>query len=151
MELRAKASISWMCPEKSADMYLSGRSRKTFPTYEIAWRKMWCHAKEIGKMVWLWSDMEFAGHLILLNDNGASENMFKQASAVMTMLKDCVQLETLTNSSVVQNVKCGVMKEARERAVKKGRKEKSVMTINHVRLLIGTLFRKPTVKVKPSD
>ena len=53
MELRAKASISWMCSEKFADMYLAERSRKTFPTYRIAWRKMWCHAREIGKTVWL--------------------------------------------------------------------------------------------------
>ena len=95
--------------------------------------------------------MEFAGHIILINNNGASENMFKQASTVMTMLKDCVQLDPLTGLSVVRNVKRGGMKEARERAVKKGNKERSVMTVNHVRLLIGTLFKKPVVKVKPSD
>ena len=141
-----KGLISWMDSEKFADMYLAGRSRKTFPTYELAFCKMWCNTKEIGRMVFYWSDMELAGHLDVLNKNEALENMIKQASAVMMMLKDCVQLETLTNSSVVQNVKCGVMKEARERAVKKGRKEKSVMTINHVRLLIGTLFRKPRLK-----
>ena len=61
--------------------------------------------------------MEFAGHLILLNECNATKNMFKQASAVMSLLKEAVELESLSSLKVVQNVKRGVMKAARERAV----------------------------------
>ena len=82
-------------------MYLAGRSKKTFPTYNQAFRKLWCHGIEIGKMVFWWTDMEFAGHLILLNECNATENMFKQASAVVSLLKEAVELESLAGSKVV--------------------------------------------------
>ena len=47
--------------------------------------------------------------------------MFKQVSAVMTMIKELVGLETVTNSRIVQNVKKGCLKDAKERAAKKGK------------------------------
>ena len=97
-----KAEISWMSPGKFVDMFLAGRSKKTFLTYEMAFRKLWVHAREIGKLCFYWSDMDFAGHLILLNDNKATENIIKQASAVMSLLKEVVQMDTLSKSSVVQ-------------------------------------------------
>ena len=34
----------WMDPEALAEMYLEGRSRKTFPTYNCAFRKLWVHS-----------------------------------------------------------------------------------------------------------
>ena len=49
--------------------------------------------------------MEFAGHLVLLNETEASANMIKQASAVMTLLKELVGLEKVVGSSVAWNVK----------------------------------------------
>ena len=39
--------------------------------------------------------MESTGHLVPLNDNEALVNMFKQASAMMTLLKELVGLETV--------------------------------------------------------
>ena len=144
MELRATVSVGWIDPVRFTDMYLAGRSKKTFPTYNQAFRKLWCHGNEIGKLVFRWTDMDFAGHLVLLNDCNATVNMFKQASAVMTLLKEAVGLESLSESRVVQNVKKGVMKEARLRAVARGKRVRSVMTIDHVRLLIGKLCKKPT-------
>ena len=73
-----------MDTEKFVDHYLEERSRNTFPTYEMAFRKLCVHGNEIGKLVFWWNDLEFAGHLVLLNENEASVNMFKQAYAVMT-------------------------------------------------------------------
>ena len=90
--------------------------------------------------------MEFAGHLILLNENEAPVNMIKQASTVMTLLKELVGLETVVGSSIVKNVKKGCMK-AGDRATKKGKKERTVMTLDHVRLLIGRFYKKPAKKV----
>ena len=87
--------------EKFVDPYLAGRSRNTFLTYEMAFRKLWVHGNEIGKLVFWWSDLEFVGHLVLFNENGASVNMFKQASAVMIMMKKLVGFETGTNSGIV--------------------------------------------------
>ena len=91
--------------------------------------------------------MEFAGHLILLNENEVSMNMIKQASAVMTLLKELVGLETVVGSSIVKNVKKGCMKAAGDRATNKGKKEKTVMTLDHVRLLIGRFYKRPANKV----
>ena len=54
--------------------------------------------------------MDFARHLVLLNDNEVSVNMFKQASAVMTLLKELVGLDTVVSSSVVKIVKRGCVK-----------------------------------------
>ena len=43
------------------------------------------------------------------------------------------------------------MKEARERAVARGKRVRSVMTIDHVRLFIGKLYKKPARKVRQVD
>ena len=135
-------SVRWISPVRFTNMYLAGRSKKTFPTYNQAFRKLWCHGREIGKLVFWWTDMEFAGHLVLLNECNATENMFKQASVVVSLLKEAVELESLAGSKVVQNLKRGVMKEARERAVANGKCVRSVMTIDHIRLFIGKLYKK---------
>ena len=87
--------------------------------------------------------MDFAGHLVLLNEIEASVNMFKQASAVLTLLKELVGLETVIGSSIVKTVKRGCIKSARDRVAKKGKKERTVMTIDHVKLLIGRFYKKP--------
>ena len=76
LKLRVE-SITWVDAEKFVDHYLAGRSRNTFLTYEMAFRKFWVHGNEIGMLVFWWNDLEFAGHLVLLNENGASVNMFK--------------------------------------------------------------------------
>ena len=151
MERRAGATISWISAEKFTDMFLAGREKRTFPTYESVWRKMWTHSREIGKCVWSWNDIEMAGHLILLNDNFCTENMVKQSCAVMSCLKEVFEMELLTGSAVLQNVKKAVLKEAKEREVSKGKREKSVMSLQHVRLLIGTLYKKPAERVKPAE
>ena len=95
--------------------------------------------------------MEFSEHLVLLDECNATLNMFKQASAVVTLLKETVEMESLAGSRIVQNVKKGVMKEARERAAARGKRVRSVMTIDHIRLFIGKLYKRPARKVKPAD
>ena len=95
--------------------------------------------------------MEMAGYLVLLNECNATVNMVKQASAVVTLLKEAVELESLASSKLVQTVKRGVMKVARERDIVRRKKVKLVMTLDHVRLFICKLFKKPAVKVKPAD
>ena len=145
------SSVGWMDPEKFVDLFLAGRSEKTFPTYEMAFRKIWVHGAEIGKLPFWWSDMDFAGHLVLLNEIEASVNMFKQASAVLTLLKELVGLETVIGSSIVKTVKRGCIKSARDRVARKGKKERTVMTIDHVKLLIGRFYKKPAKKVCPKD
>ena len=44
------SSVGWMDPEKFVDLFLAGRSKKTFPTYDMAFRKIWVHGAEIGKL-----------------------------------------------------------------------------------------------------
>ena len=53
-----------------------------------------------------------AGYLVLLNDCDATVNMVKQVSAVVTLFKEAVELESLAGSKLVQKVKKGVMKAA---------------------------------------
>ena len=45
------SSVRWMDPEKFVDLFLAGRSKKTFPTYDMAFRKIWVHGAEIGKLL----------------------------------------------------------------------------------------------------
>ena len=47
MELRAGFKIGWVDPESFAEMFLAGRAKTTFPTYDLAFRKLWCHGIEI--------------------------------------------------------------------------------------------------------
>ena len=62
-----------------------------------------------------------------------------------------MELESLVSSRIVQTVKKGVMKSARERDIVRRKKAKSVMSLDHMRLLICKLFKRPAVKVKPAD
>ena len=140
-----------MDPEKFVDLFLAGRSKRTFLTYDMAFRNIWVHGAEIGKLPFWWKDMDFAGHLILLNENEASVNIIKQASAVMTLLKELVGLETVVGSSIVKTVKKGCMKAVGDRVAKKGKKERTVMTLDHVRFLIGRFYRRPAKKVSPQN
>ena len=64
--------------------------------------------------------------------------MIKQASTVMTLL---VGLDTVLGSSIVKTVKKGCVKAAGYRVAKKGKKERTVMTLDYVRLLIGRFTR----------
>ena len=95
--------------------------------------------------------MDMAGYLVLLNDCNATVNMVKQASAVVTLFKEALELESLAGSRLVQTVKRGVMKAARERDIVRKKKVKLVMTLDHVRLFICKLFKRPALKVKPAD
>ena len=151
MELRAGKEIGWIDPEKFAEVYLAGRAKSTFPTYDMAFRKIMFHGLEIGKCVFYWTPMDLAGYLVLLDECNATVNMVKQASAVVTLMKELVELESLASSRIVQTVKKGVMKSARERDLVRKRKVKSVMTLDHVRLFICKLYKRPAVKVKAAD
>ena len=151
MEIRAGKEIGWVDPKKFAEIYLAGRAKSTFPTYDLAFRKIWFHGLEIGKSVFWWTPMDMAGYLVLLDECNATVNMVKQASAVVTLLKESVELESLASSRIVQTVKKGVMKSARERDIVRRRKVKSVMTLDHVRLFICKLYKRPAVKVKAAD
>ena len=95
--------------------------------------------------------MDMAGYLVLLNDCNAMVNMVKQALAVVTLFKEALELESLAGSRLVQTVKRGVMKEARGRDIVRKKKVKSVMTLDHDRLFICKLFKRPALKVKPAD
>ena len=76
--------------------------------------------------------MDMAGYLVLLDECNATVNMVKQASAVVTLLKEAVELESLASSRIVQTVKKGVMKAARERDIVRRKRVKSVMLLDHV-------------------
>ena len=87
-----------MDPEALADMYLEGRSRKTFPTYNCAFHKLWVHSVEIKKSVFNWNKMDVVAHFLMLDGNEASVNMIKQASAVISLLKEVAGLDTNVRS-----------------------------------------------------
>ena len=54
-------------PETLVEMYLEGRSRKTFPTYNCAFYKLWVHSVEIKKSVFNWNEMDVAAHFLMLD------------------------------------------------------------------------------------
>ena len=68
--------------------------------------------------------------------------MIKQASAVMTLLKELVGLDTVVDSSIVKTVKRGCVRAAGDRVANKGKKERTVMTIDHIKLLMGKFYIK---------
>ena len=45
--------------------------------------------------------MDLAGNLVLLNDCDATVNMVKQASAVVTLFKEALELESIAGSRLV--------------------------------------------------
>ena len=134
MEVRAGQEIGWVDPVRFAKTFLAGRAKSTFPTYDLAFRKLWFHGLEIGKSVFWWTPMDLAGYLVLLDECNATVNMVKKALAVVTLLKEAVELESLASSRIVQTVKKGGIKSARERDIVRRKKVKSVMSLDHVRL-----------------
>ena len=95
MEFQAGHEIDWVDPVRFAETFLAGRAKSTFPTYNLAFRKLWFHGLEIRKIIFLWNPMDLAGYLVLLDECNATVNMVKQASAVGTLLKEAVELESL--------------------------------------------------------
>ena len=138
---------AWTDPEAQAEMYLESRSKKTFPTYNCAFRKLWVHSVEIGKSVFNLNKMDVAGHLIMLDSNEASVNMLKQASALITLLKEVAALDTNVRSGFVIQVKKGCIKRAKDREGKKSRRVRTVMRMEHVRLIIKLYYKTPARKV----
>ena len=114
MEFRAGQEIGWVDLVRFAETFLAGRAKSTFPTYDLVFRKLWFHGLEIRKSIFWWTPMDLAGYLVLLDKCNATVNMVKQASAVVTLLKEVVELESLASSRIVQTVKKGVMKSAGE-------------------------------------
>ena len=96
---------AWMDPVTLAEMYLEGRSKNTFPTYNCAFQKLWVHSVEIGKSIFNWSEVDVAGYLIMLDGNKANVNMIKQASAMITLLKEVACLDTNMRTGFVIQVK----------------------------------------------
>ena len=54
-------------------------------------------------------------------------------------------------SNIVKTVKRGCVKAAGDRVAKKGKKQRTVMTLDNVRLLIGRYYKRPAKKVCPRD
>ena len=48
----------WIDPVALADIYLEGRSRRTFLTYDLAFCKLWVNSVEIGKFVFIWNEID---------------------------------------------------------------------------------------------
>merc|ERR1712240_624679 len=78
-------------------------------------------------------------------------NMLKQASAVITLLKEVSGLDTNVRSGFVSQVKKGCMKRAKDREGKRSRRVKTVMRLKHVRLMIKLYYKRPAWKVTPLD
>merc|ERR1711867_390530 len=116
-------------------------SRKTFPTYNCAFHKLWVHLVEIGKSIFNWNEMDVAGNFIMLDGNEASVNMIKQALAVILLLKEVAGLDTNVRSGFVPQVKKGCMKRAKNREGKRSRRVRTVMRMEHIRLMIKMYYR----------
>ena len=68
--------------------------------------------------------------------------MIKQASAVMTLLKELVGLDTVVDSSIVKSVKRGCVRAAGDRVANKDKKERTVTMYQLVKLAKKELVQK---------
>ena len=127
---------AWTDPVTLAEMYLEGRSRKTFPTYNCAFCKLWVHSVEIKKSVFNWNEMDVAAHFVMLDRNEVSVNMIKQASAVISLLKEVAGLDTNVRLGFVLQVNKVCMKRAKDGEGRKSRRVRTVMRIKNMRLMI---------------
>ena len=151
MRFRAEAELDCVDPDKFAELYLAGRAKSSFPSYDHAFRKAWIHGRMIGKTIFNWSPMDLAGHFVVLSECQATSSMFKQVSAVVTMFKEMLEIDSIASSKIVQLVKRGCLKKAREREMLKGKRERSVMTLNHIKLMLLKLYKRDASLVKPAD
>ena len=135
LELRCEESN--VDPEVFVQCYLGGRAGGTFSTYHQAFRKLWLDSREMGKSLFRWTELDFCGHLLLLDSLEASKNQIKQAGAVHSMLMEVAGLEALTGSKLVGVLKKSCMKRAGDIAKKKSRGGRSVMLLAHVKLLVN--------------
>ena len=106
---------------------------------------------EIKKSFFNWSEVDVAGHLIMLDGNKVSVNMIKQALAVILLLKEVAGLDTNVRTGFVLQVKKGCMKRAKDSEGRKGRRVRTVMRMEHIRLMIKLYYRRPARKVSALD
>ena len=80
--LELKLAPTWMDPRSFIERFLEGRSKNTFPTYDCAFWKLWIHGRELGKTPFQWSELDFVGHLVMLDEMDATSNMFKWMGSI---------------------------------------------------------------------
>ena len=83
----------------------------------------------------------------MLDSNRTSVNMLKQALAVITLFKEVAGLDTYVRSEFVTKVRRGCMKRAKDRDGRRSKKVRSVMRIEHIRLMIKMYYRRPARKI----
>ena len=143
----AKKELTGVDVELLTEYVVNSRAEGTLKQYRTSLRRVWCHGRKIKSMVFKWTEGEVCGMIISLVEEGCSENIVKQALAVVAMIFEAMGQTSPTRSALVGQVKKAA---AKKRPVGKLR-PRMVMTLGHLIELVGNLYKKPAQLVKAVD
>ena len=83
--------------------------------------------------------------------NEESEYMLKQACVVVMLVKEVACLTSPTGLSLVKMVKEGCLKKVMERRVLSRKRMRTMMRMDHVRMILRKLYQRPAYKVVPGE
>ena len=140
--------MTGICPELLARLVMNGRAEGTIKSYEMALKRVWRFGSKIRTLVFSWGEGELCAFLKDLGCEGLSEGSIKQSLAVVNMTFEAMGKSSPTKTILVHHVKKAVLKEN----IKKGKnRDRALMSLRHLDILMRNLFKSPAHKVPPAE
>ena len=136
--------MSW---KDLASSYCGGRAESTMAQYKRSFRRVWGHSMNIKKSLFGWGEGEVSGLILSLEKEKSSENDLKQCFAVINIVFEMMGKASPTKSGIVKQVKNCFTKKSNKNK-KKGVNRRGT-TVEDIRILVKSLFKKPASKILP--
>jgi len=109
-----KSALEGGCRDEAEELavyYLRGREASTIVTYGSEYRKLIEYCENAGESIFELGEREVMLYLIFRSKSGVSESQMKQVLSVVTLIYEVCGFESPSKSSLVINVKKGIIKQ----------------------------------------
>ena len=129
-----------------AEFYLRGRETSTITTYNTEYKKLAKYCMKFDKALCGFGERDVVAYMIFRSKQGVSESQLRQLLSVITLICDVCGFESPSGSSVVVNVKKGIIKEANKG---KQKAERIGMTKKKLLKIFESFYEEDFRKVEP--
>ena len=146
-----KASLEGGPPAEAKELavyYLQGREASTITVYGSEYRKLVEYCENAGESIFELGEKEVMLYLIFRSKSGVSESQMKQALSVVTLIYEVCGFESPSKSSLVINVKKGILKQVNKN---KESVERIGMTKHKLMKIFDAYYDEDFAKVLPEN
>ena len=128
--------------------YLRGREASTIVVYGSEYKKLVEYCENAGESIFELGEKELMLYLIFRSKSGVSESQMKQALSVVTLIYEVCGFESPSKSSLVINVKKGIIKQVNK---SKESVERIGMTKSKLMKIFDAYYDRDFAKVLPEN